>query len=99
MPTPFDPGYGAEPFRTLVEKVPDDTVFPLKDFRTEWGPLVLYGGTFLDTKLPDIPQQDLPAGSPSWMCRNPDFARRTGSDEKVKRVTITVTIPKAFRPA
>ena len=39
MPTAFDPGYGAEPFRTLVEDVPDGTVFPLKDFRVEWGPV------------------------------------------------------------
>jgi uracil DNA glycosylase superfamily protein len=271
MPTPFDPGYGAEPFRTLVQDVPDHNVFPLKDFRTEWGPvfhrgrldgtarllvigqdpaqhetivrrtlvggaghrlqgflsklgltrsyvmvntfvysvfgqgggnkhkndpairtyrhrwldallpqqvqgvvalgqladlawqawkstpkgaaftgvyqpithptqpessskgnavkkkvaitkmlqgwntalqalhpvvtpdlptpLVLYGGAFLDAELPDIPQEDLPAGSPPWMCGNADFARRTGADDKLKRVTITVTIPKAFRPA
>lgn len=28
MSTPFDPGYGQEPFRTLVRDVPDSTVFP-----------------------------------------------------------------------
>jgi hypothetical protein len=39
MSVPFDPGYGDEPFRTLVEEVPGATVFPLKDFRTEWGPV------------------------------------------------------------
>ena len=39
MATPFDPGYGQEPFRTLVQEVPDETVFPTKDFRTEWGPV------------------------------------------------------------
>jgi len=62
-------------------------------------PLVLYGAAFLDSELPDIPQEDLPAGSPVWMCGNADFARRTGTDDRLKRVTITVTIPKAFRPA
>lgn len=62
-------------------------------------PLVLYGEAFLDGELPDVPQEDLPAGSPQWMCGNADFARRTGADDKTKRVTITVTVPKAFRPA
>jgi hypothetical protein len=61
-------------------------------------PLVLYGDAFLPSELPDIPQEDLPAGSPPWMCGNADWARRTGADDKLKRVTITVTIPKAFRP-
>ncbi len=35
----FDPGYGAEPFRTLVEEYPDETVYPPEDFRIEWGPV------------------------------------------------------------
>jgi hypothetical protein len=61
-------------------------------------PLVPYGAVFLDSELPDIPREDLPAGSPSWMCGNADFARRTGPDDKTKRVTITVTVPRAFRP-
>src|SRR6266545_6795182 len=39
MTTLFDPGYGKEPFRTLVQDVPGETVFPTKDFRTEWGPV------------------------------------------------------------
>jgi hypothetical protein len=63
------------------------------------GPLVPYGTAFLPAELPDIPQEDFPAGSPPWMCGNADWARRTGADDKLKRVTITVTIPKAFRPA
>jgi hypothetical protein len=60
--------------------------------------LVPYGAAFTPTELPDIPQEDLPAGSPAWMCGNADWARRTGKDDKEKRVTITVRIPKAFRP-
>jgi hypothetical protein len=59
-------------------------------------PLVLYGSAFLDSELPDVPQEDLPAGSPAWMCGNADFARRTGADDKLKRVTITVMIPKGI---
>ena len=39
MPTLFDPGYGNEPFRTLVQDVPGQSVFPVKDFRFEWGPV------------------------------------------------------------
>ncbi len=64
----------------------------------EPGPLVPYGVAFLPTELPDIPLRDFPAGSPPWMCGNADWARRTGADARLKRVTITVTIPKAFRP-
>jgi uracil-DNA glycosylase len=35
----FDPGYGAEPFRTLCEQYPDSDVYPPSDFRFEWGPI------------------------------------------------------------
>jgi uracil-DNA glycosylase len=61
-------------------------------------PLVPYGTAFLPSELPDIPQEDFPAGSPPWMCGNADWAKRTGADPALKRVTIAVTIPKAFRP-
>jgi uracil-DNA glycosylase len=61
-------------------------------------PLVPYGSAFTAADLPDIPQQVLPVGSPPWMCGNADWARRTGPDDKTKRVTITVRVPKAFLP-
>jgi uracil-DNA glycosylase len=35
----FDPGYGAEPFKTLVENYPGSDVYPEKAFRVEWGPI------------------------------------------------------------
>ena len=35
----FCPGYVVEPFRTLATTYPDETVYPQKDFRTEWGPI------------------------------------------------------------
>jgi uracil-DNA glycosylase len=35
----FDPGYTQEPFRTLCENYPDESVYPPKDFRVEWGPI------------------------------------------------------------
>lgn len=35
----FDPGYGEEPWRSLVEDYPDETVYPLDSFRVEWGPV------------------------------------------------------------
>ncbi len=39
MTTAFDPGYGQEPFKGLCEDYPDETVYPAKDFRMEWGPI------------------------------------------------------------
>jgi hypothetical protein len=39
VPAPFDPGYGAEPFRTLCTEYPGDAVYPGADFRVEWGPV------------------------------------------------------------
>jgi uracil-DNA glycosylase len=35
----FDVGYSVEPFRTLCEEYPDDTIYTPKHFRTEWGPI------------------------------------------------------------
>lgn len=37
--TDFCPGYGGEPFRTLVRECPGEEVYPRKHFRTEWGPI------------------------------------------------------------
>lgn len=39
MATPFDPGYGHEPFASLVAAVPGERAYPPDDFRTEWGPV------------------------------------------------------------
>lgn len=39
----FDPGYGAPPFRQLCEEYPDHTVYPIEDFRLEWGPILHRG--------------------------------------------------------
>ncbi|NPU90562.1 MAG: uracil-DNA glycosylase [Gammaproteobacteria bacterium] len=35
----FDPGYIAEPFVTLCKQYPDSLVYPLTQFRVEWGPI------------------------------------------------------------
>jgi uracil-DNA glycosylase len=35
----FDPGYGMEPYWTLVREAPGPEVFPPADFRVEWGPV------------------------------------------------------------
>jgi len=37
--TPFDPGYGAQPFRDLCGQAPGADVYPGHDFRIEWGPV------------------------------------------------------------
>jgi uracil-DNA glycosylase len=39
MPHSFDPGYTAEPFRTLCMNYPEDDVYPPAYFRAEWGPI------------------------------------------------------------
>ena len=39
MGHPFDPGYGEEPFKSLCETYPDETVYPANNFRLEWGPI------------------------------------------------------------
>jgi hypothetical protein len=35
----FDPGYGEEPFLTLVREYPGEDVYPPSQFRVEWGPI------------------------------------------------------------
>jgi hypothetical protein len=39
MARAFDPGYGLEPFRSLVADAPGPSVYPPSDFRLEWGPV------------------------------------------------------------
>lgn len=39
MPHEFDPGYGLEPFRSLVQDCPGVEIYPPDDFRVEWGPI------------------------------------------------------------
>ena len=39
MPTPFDPGYGEEPFASLVTSYPGAVAYPAGGFRLEWGPI------------------------------------------------------------
>jgi uracil-DNA glycosylase len=60
--------------------------------------LTLYGTAFLDAERPPIPDFDLPAGLPIWMGEEDGWARRVGKDDKAKRATITITVPKAYRP-
>ena len=39
MKRDFDPGYVRAPYRRLVADFPDESAYPIKDFRTEWGPI------------------------------------------------------------
>ena len=39
MGAAFDPGYGQEPFRSLVAGYPDASAYPESAFRVEWGPV------------------------------------------------------------
>ena len=60
--------------------------------------LELYGTKFSPGDDVEIPEMDLPAGSPPWMRSLKNWAMRTGTTSALKRVTITVTIPTQFRP-
>lgn len=62
------------------------------------GPLVLYGDAFRPGEIVEIPEADLPAGLPAWMRGGTAWADRVGTTAAVKRATITVTVPAAFRP-
>ena len=39
MEREFDPGYHRSPYRRLVADYPDESVYPIDDFRVEWGPV------------------------------------------------------------
>lgn len=59
-------------------------------------PLVLYGDTWADGDRVPIPSADLPAGMPTWMATDDEWAQRTGSNAATKRRTITITVPSTF---
>jgi uracil-DNA glycosylase len=60
--------------------------------------LQLYGTEFSSGDDVEIPELDMPAGTPEWMRSLKSWAIRTGKDSAAKRATITVTIPTQFRP-
>ena len=39
MKRDFDAGYGRTPYRRLVADFPDESAYPIKHFRVEWGPI------------------------------------------------------------
>lgn len=55
--------------------------------------IVLYGEAFQPDDLSEIPEFDVPAGTPPWMRGLEAWAARTGSTPAEKRKTITITIP------
>jgi uracil-DNA glycosylase len=61
-------------------------------------PLVPYGDAFVDGDVLTIPEFDMPAGLPAFARSAKSWATRTGATAALKRVTITVTIPRDFRP-
>lgn len=56
-----------------------------------------YGETWTEQDLVAIPEQDLPAGSPSWWRAVDSWAVREGPDAQEKRASIRVTVPKGAR--
>ena len=59
--------------------------------------LVPYGTTIQPTEMVEVSEADLPAGTPAWMRGSDPWATRTGSSPALKRATITVAVPVAFR--
>jgi uracil-DNA glycosylase len=60
--------------------------------------LALYGDAFQDGDRLPIPEEDMPAGLPSWMHEQDGWARRVGADDQKKRANITITVPKTALP-
>lgn len=60
-------------------------------------PLQPYGSTITAAERTPIPQRDLPAGLPPWMCSLDAWAARLGATKQMKRATITVTVPTSAR--
>jgi hypothetical protein len=56
-------------------------------------PLVLYGPAFEASERVEIPEQDMPPGTPAWMRGAKSWAHRTGETEAEKRATVTVKVP------
>jgi len=59
-------------------------------------PLVPYGDAFAEGERPPIPEEDMPAGLPSWMHEQDGWAKRAGKDAISKRRNITLTVPKGI---
>jgi uracil-DNA glycosylase len=59
--------------------------------------LVPYGDSFLDSELVEIPELDVPPGTPPWMRTAADWSKRKGSSPAIRRATIVVTVPPAFQ--
>lgn len=57
------------------------------------GPLVPYGAAFTPAERIEIPEFDVPPGTPAWMRSPHAWANRTGKDAAAKRLSITVTVP------
>lgn len=60
-------------------------------------PLKLYSDELADDDVVEIPEFDLPPGTPEWMRSLKSWASRTGDDAREKRATIQVRIPAIYR--
>jgi hypothetical protein len=60
--------------------------------------LRLYGEALSDDDVSVIPEQDMPAGLPSWMRSPRAWAARQGKTTELKRASLVVTVPTAERP-
>jgi hypothetical protein len=60
--------------------------------------LAPYGDDFTAIELVPIPQYDLPAGMPHWMCGDDGWAVRAGVTPAEKRKTITIQVPQGIIP-
>ena len=57
------------------------------------GPLAPYGESFKPDERIEIPEYDVPAGTPDWMRSPQQWAARVGNTAAAKRRNITITVP------
>ena len=73
----------------------DAALGPERDRRRK---LVPYGDELLPDDRKQIPEEDMPAGTPPWMRSLKQWATRKGSSAELKRATIEVRVPAGERP-
>lgn len=60
--------------------------------------LVPYGDALLPEDRKQIPESDMPPGTPAWMRSLKQWATRKGATPDAKRATVEVKVPTGERP-
>lgn len=60
------------------------------------GSLVLYGSSFRNDEIVEIPEQDVPPGIPAWMRQRGEWVSRVGATAVLKRATLRIVVPRNY---